>query len=266
MRGVALCSIGRMENAYAVEFVEHYKGIGFTHIFIYDNNHDGEEHFEEVLSSYIDCGFVTIIDWRNKEKAQKSAYMDCYNRFGKEYEWIAFFDFDEYLVITNNSDIGTFLNRFNSFECVLINWMNYTDGDMLRNDGRPLQERFTVPMSLDKSIGYDFPENNHVKSIVRGGLSVCVFDTNPHVPSTPLLCCNTRNERCSQYPWQPYDHSVAYLKHFTTKTIEEWLSNKMLKGTGGRRYQRFIETYKDYFFKVNKKTKEKEEFIRTWQK
>ena len=46
---VALVAIGRMENLYAVEFVEHYKNLGFSKIIIMDNNHDGEEHFEEVL-------------------------------------------------------------------------------------------------------------------------------------------------------------------------------------------------------------------------
>lgn len=40
---VSVCVIGRMENLYAVEFVEHYKSIGVDKIFIYDNNHNNEE-------------------------------------------------------------------------------------------------------------------------------------------------------------------------------------------------------------------------------
>jgi hypothetical protein len=55
---VALCVIGRLENQYAVEYVEYYKSLGFDKIFIYDNNHDGEEHFEDVLQTYIDDGLV----------------------------------------------------------------------------------------------------------------------------------------------------------------------------------------------------------------
>ena len=253
-----------MENAYAVEFVEYYRSIGFDHIFIYDNNHSGEEYFEEVLSSYIEDGFVSVIAWRDKERVQLAAYSDCYARWGKEYAWMAFYDFDEYLTIVDGSDIHTFMARYADYDCLLINWMNYTDGDMVRNDGRPMIERFTVPMPYDKRIAFDFPENNHIKSMVRGGLDECVFMSNPHLPSTPLRCCNTRHNACGQKPWQPYDHSVAYLKHFTTKTIEEWLSNKWAKGAAGWTYARFVELYKDYFFKINNRTEAKEAFIREW--
>ena len=35
---VAVCAIGRLENRYAVEWVEHYNALGVDKIFIYDNN------------------------------------------------------------------------------------------------------------------------------------------------------------------------------------------------------------------------------------
>ena len=50
---LALVAIGRRENRYAREFVEHYLRLGFDHVFICDNNHDGEERFEEVLQDFI---------------------------------------------------------------------------------------------------------------------------------------------------------------------------------------------------------------------
>jgi hypothetical protein len=54
------------------------------------------------------------------------------------------------------------------------------------------------------------------------------------------------------------------LKHFSTKTIEEWLNNKMQKGTAGRTMERFTDTYKEYFFSINERTPEKEAFIRSY--
>ena len=73
---LAVCTIGRMENQYAEEFCEHYKNIGFDKIIIYDNNHDGEEHFEDVLQDYIEQGFVIIEDFRNRIKPQMVGYTD----------------------------------------------------------------------------------------------------------------------------------------------------------------------------------------------
>ena len=288
---IALCAIGRRENQYATEWVGHYRALGFDHIYIYDNNHDGEEHFEDVLGEQIAEGFVTIIDWRGREgeNTQRDAYNDCYARFGRKHGWLAFFDFDEFLCFsrtegegrtdgTDGTDIlaayerhtdkplRAFLKDKGAFNCVLINWMNMTDSGLVRNDGRPLMERFTEPMPADKAgIGGDYPENNHVKCIVRGGVRGLSFWHNPHVPTTPPLhCCNANGEAVRQKARIPYTHDTAYLKHFTTKTIEEWLSNKMQKGTPDRTYEEALTSYKDYFFKINERTAEKEAFIKEW--
>ena len=271
---VALCAIGRMENQYAREFVEHYVSLGFDHLYLYDNAHDGEEHLADVLGDYIADGKVTVILWTPKqEDAQREAYNDCYHRFGVEYAWMAFFDFDEFLTIpcgeaqgtAAGEDIHAFMQRYSDYQCLLINWMDYTDGGMIENDGRPLQERFTVPMQYDKQgIGGDYPENNHAKCIVRTGIAGLAFK-NPHVPKEPrLLCCNTRGKKVKQQPRIPYDHSIAYLKHFTTKTISEWLSNKWMKGAAGVSFEKFRKNYADFFFRINERTPEKEAYIEKW--
>lgn len=278
---IALCAIGRRENQYAPEWVAHYRALGFDHIYIYDNNHDGEELFETVLGECVADGFVTVIDWRDREGAstQRDAYNDCYARFGRKHDWMAFFDFDEFLCFSNARDNEITALRDNaspllaflqhppaSFNCILINWMNMTDSGLVRNDGRPLMERFTEPMSFDKTgIAGDFPENNHVKCIVRSGINGLAFLRNPHVPTTPTLhCCNAKGEPVRQKSRIPYTHDVAYLKHFTTKTIEEWLSNKMQRGVPDRTYEDSLTIFKDYFFKINERTPEKEALIREW--
>ena len=42
---MALCTMGREENLYAKEFVDHYLKLGFDHIFIYDDNEPNTEKF-----------------------------------------------------------------------------------------------------------------------------------------------------------------------------------------------------------------------------
>ena len=258
---IALCCIGRLENQYAKEYVNHYRKLGFDKIILCDNNYDGEEHFEEVLENDINNGFVDILDYRNKKVAQIIAYIECYNRYKNEYDWIAFFDMDEFLIINDGSDIHTFMERFNGFQCLFLNWMIMTDNGHVYNSHEPLMERFTTPMDLDKKVQYNFPENNHVKSIVKGGLEIINF-ANPHVPTIPMNCCNAKGEKVDQKPWTPYDHSVAYLKHFTMKTLEEWINNKRKKGTPDREYKFFIANNNyDKFFYINEKTQEKLDYI-----
>ena len=258
---VALCVIGRLENRYAVEFVDWYKNLGFDKIFIYDNNFGDEEHFEDVLQSYIDDGFIEVTDCRNKTAYQINAYTDCYNKHKNEYDWIAFFDFDEFLVLKKDGDIKSFLSHFDGFQCVKINWMIYTDNDLVRSDYRPLNERFTEPMEYDKCVQYDFPDNNHVKSILKCNIDNFNWVGNPHIPSMITNACNTKGEKSSNDAFQPYDFDVAYLKHFVTKTIEEWVNVKFKRGTADVSYDTFFKKNRDRFFKYNKITKEKENFL-----
>ena len=259
---VALVAIGRMENPYAVEFVEHYKNLGFAIIIIMDNNHDGEEHFEDVLQDYIDEGFVIVEDYRNQIKPQMRGYTEMYRKYKNDYDWIAFYDFDEFLFI-NGMNVSNWLEKFQS-DCqeVLVNWMTMTDNNLVRYDSRPLVERFREVMTPDRPIQYSFPDNCHVKSIIRGGLDIA-FGGNPHVPDTPLVAYNASGIRCQNSPFQPIDWSTAHLRHFTTKTIEEWMTRKMKVGTPDREPSAFLPFYKDRFFQINQMTEDKMNYLKS---
>ncbi len=266
---IALVAIGRMENAYAREWVGHHLGLGFDHIYIYDNNHDGEERFEDVLGDYVEQGSVSIIDYRNREKAQRLAYNDAYRRVAKGYEWVAFFDFDEFLCLPYGEPQGTvtepqgtvrgFLATIpHDYQAVMIPWLMMTDNGMVHNDGRPCMERFTESTTNGGGQG---------KCIVRTGIAGLQFTKSVHVPYEPVLrCCTPKGEPTVQKRHQPQDTSVAYLKHFSTKTIEEWMTNKWKKGAAGITYGTFCEKYRDYFFTINERAPEKEAFIENFQK
>ena len=79
---ILLCTIGRKENKYDRDWVEYHKNIGITKILILDNNHDGEEYFEDVIGDYIDSGFAIINNCRNKSAYQLQGYSECYNMIG----------------------------------------------------------------------------------------------------------------------------------------------------------------------------------------
>jgi len=267
--GIALCVIGRRENRYAREFVLHYLHLGFNKIILCDNNFDGEERFESVIGDFIKDGYFEVLDYRNRTGVQRECYEDVYRKYGGYYRWIAFFDFDEFLVFpaanaTGTVAIGELMGGYEGYDCVLFNWMNYGDNGLVRDDGRDLCERFTEPLPFDHVAQYEgMPDNNHVKCIVRGGLPLVEFCDNPHLPSNRLRCCNASGDPCSQRPFQPYDFSVAYLKHYATKTVEEWFGNKWQKGTGNNLNRAHFEMrYAGRFWTYNEWTQEKEDVMR----
>lgn len=263
----AVIAIGRRENEYAREFVEHHLSVGFDKIIIADNNHDKEERFEDVLSDYIADGKVTVEDYRNQVAVQCQAYNALYKKYGKTYDWIAFFDFDEQLVLKGKRTLKDWLAGFEpETDAVLVNWKCMTDGGMLESDGRPLKKRFTKAMPSDRILKRNTPENNHVKCIVRGGLPDVRFIKQPHVPETCSHCHTANGKPCENSPFQPYDYSVATLMHYTTKTIGEWLRNKWQKGVAVYDDELFKKRYSRYFYGINEETEEKKKYAEAFER
>lgn len=263
---VALCCIGRLENRYIKEYVDYYKNLGICKMFIYDNNQGSEEHFEEAVGDYAKDGFVDIIDFRDKSVCQLEAYQDCYDKYNKEYDWICFFDIDEYLTFADDKlNINDFLSqdKFNGFNMIHVNWKVYYDNDLVYYEDKPLRERFKEPMPLDFKYGYDFPENNHIKSIIRGGLNGIKWNATPHSPHYDGKCCNPIGEECkANSPFNQYNFDVAWLNHYQTKTIEEWVDVKSKRGfpDGNKNFFK-INGAVEEFFKRNRMTAEKKKFL-----
>ena len=253
---VAICAIGRMENRYAVEWVEHYNALGVDKIFIYDNNRieDGEL-FQDVLYPYIEAGFVEIIPWTGY---QNPAYTDCYKRFGNEYGWIGFLDFDEYVMFDNKDmTLPEFLKNTWGDQ-LLLNWRIMTDNGLVHYDPRPLQERFT------EGKGEDFPINHHVKCFIRGGLDGVLF-LDPHSAVQPeMVCVNAEGRQVEQKSLVSIvTHHPARVDHFNTKTAEEWATLKMkrLFPIAGDYNANALKNNIEYFFSINERTAEKDKIL-----
>lgn len=258
---IALCAIGRMENRYAKEWVDHHLAVGFDKIYIYDNNHDGEERFEKVLKAYIDNGKVEIIDWRNREHQQNQAYLHYYTNHGWDYAWTAFFDFDEFLHVEGK--LKEVLGGINA-DVVKVNWQCYGDNGLLKMTRKKVQSRFTTPLPDDIHVKAPSHKDNYlVKSFVRGGLPFAAW-INPHCPKTPGRYAYIDGKPDTFSPLHKPDYTVAKLNHYVTKTIEEWMTNKVPRGEGSRA-ENTVELQKNavgIFFRYNEHTKEKEAWLR----
>ena len=227
-----LCCIGRRENDYIREFVEYNKVLGFTNICLYDNNYDGEEDFRDVIGDYISDGYVILKDYRNRKVCQLDAYNECYKTYGEEYDWIAFFDIDEFMFVNCNKTLGEYLARpeFNDYDMIHINWLLFGDGGQIKSDGRGLLQRIPQPLDINQSTLYSFPDNFHCKSIIRGGLTEVKWGGTSHTPTNGIKCCNSYGLPCDgNSPFTPYDYRNAGLRHFTTKTAEEY-ADKVKRG------------------------------------
>jgi L-rhamnose mutarotase len=216
---VCLCVIGKRENRYVKEFVEHYKKIGYNKIFIYDNNEINDEKFEDVIQDEIDKGFVSIINYRGLKASQGHSYKDCYKNNNKNYDWLSFYDFDEFLELnppfTKIQDYLR-LKEFKKCQNIKINWIIYGNKTSLYYENKPLEQRFTTRIKISKCI----------KSCVRGNLPINYWSRsrNPHTSLNKFISCSSSGKiaNYSSSIYSPPDIKFAYLKHYHDKSFEEF--------------------------------------------
>ena len=94
--------------------------MGISKIFIYDNNDKNDEKFELVLKDYIDNGFVEILNIRGKIAPQVKAMEDCRKKNFKKFDWLIFYDMDEFIFLRNYSNILDYLSQKIFDKCKII--------------------------------------------------------------------------------------------------------------------------------------------------
>ena len=227
---VCLCTLGKNENRYIKEYVEHYKKYGVDKIFIYDNNEIDGEKFEDVILNYIEDGFVEIKNWRGIEKAQFRIMNDCYSTNYNKYNWLIFYDIDEFIYLKYYKNVKLYLSKSKFDKCgkVELNWVHRVDdGKSLYYDNRSLSERFIYKESniLKKNF------HPQIKSIIRG------VDNNIrigclHKLTSQLSSCDGfgRNSNTYQiYNLDP-DYKINYINHYYGKSLEEF-AEKIMRGS-----------------------------------
>lgn len=259
-----VCAVVRLENNYLNEWVQHYKKLGFDKIILFDNNRYNEDKVNDVINDDIKTGFVNVIKVPTLTEFQINAYNTVIQNFGNQFNWVGFFDIDEYLTLTKHKTIQEYITETfdNTVDTIAFNWMVYGDNDLVYYEDKPIQERFLTPIDFDNCVDYDFPENDHIKTMVNIRLNNRVRFKN-----TPHGCINALNARyadntCNTNGFSPFNHTPVYdpahLKHYCTKTIDEYYKFKQSRACPDKLWNPY--TF-ERFFKYNKHTPEKDEYV-----
>lgn len=223
-----VCCICKNESKYIEEFIEYHLELGFDKIIIGDNNDVDGERYDEQLKDYIDYGEVEIVDLRGLVAQQLPFYNSIIKNY--KYEWCAFIDCDEFITFAKGSkfsNIKDFLNsRYNVFAYGL-NWQVYGDNERVYAGNGDVVDRFKKPMPDDFKFHYNFPENYHIKSLIKLSGDEFVFDRTPHNVNFNGYY-SPDGSRIEMSPFNnKIDYNVVYIRHYYTKSLEEWVNKKM---------------------------------------
>ena len=227
---ICICTPVKNENRYIKEFVEHYKKYGIDKIFLYDNNNVDGERLDNVIGEYIKKGFVEVLNYRGKIAPHLKVMNDCYLRYYQIYDWLIFFDVDEFIHLSNYTNVKFYLQRdaFKKCEIIYLNWVYHTDNNLIYYDSRPLHIRFPeVEPNARNNVNRS---RNCVKSILRGHIPNIVIKCL-HKLTTKLKGCNGfgNPEVISGFHTYNSDFRFYYIDHYYSKSLEEFVE-KLNKG------------------------------------
>jgi hypothetical protein len=196
---IALMCIAKNEDNYIQEWVNYNKKLGFDKIFIYQNDWRCSIEDPKVIK--------LEFDGPNKQVL-------AYNHFIKNnlnnYDWVAFFDVDEFLVLKKHNNIKDFIQEYSDYNAIGINWYLFGDnGHEGVDDEYSVLKRFTKRQS---SI------NPHIKSIIKLTSNVIMGVHNPNCSWT-----NTDKETNGGPFNRPGNDNIAVIHHYFGKTKQEFL-------------------------------------------
>lgn len=254
---VAVCCIVKNENKYLGEWINHYLNLGFSKIYIYDNN----DINGEVVN--IEHPNVVIVNFRGRHNCQILAYNHCINSVGHKHNFIAFFDADEFLELNKHRTVSDWIaqEKYKGFDVIKVNWLLYGDNNQIEYKNEDIQTRFPKYL-LAKEVQNEwrFSANDYVKSIVRIKKGIRFVDS-VHVPGRMFNACNTLGEKDICFNTTPFVYSDAVLKHYRTKSLKEYI-DKINRGYPDHfvtKEQRIA--YLNRYFYMNERTPEKETIL-----
>lgn len=216
---IALACIAKNEDDYIQEWIDYYKKIGFNDIFIFQNDWRWKGESENVHKIEFDGRGV-----------QQNAYNTFVHYEKENFEWVAFFDVDEFLVLKKHNNIIEFLNEYANLPAIGINEVLFGNNYLTnKTEEKSVLKRFTRRRdSVDM----------HVKSIIRLDQDFHMFTHNPNI----VWYCTERLPHTG-----PFNHEgkidIAQLNHYFCKTNEEFL-DKIEKGLADNPIER--RTFHDF--------------------
>lgn len=255
---VAIIAIAKCENLYVNEWVNYHLHMGFDNIIICDNNNsDGEK-----ISDVINDDRVIILNYHDKGCVQPMAYTEEFLKYKNSYDWIAFIDIDEFIVLDEkyHNSIKEFLSdsMFEKADVIRLSWKiltTKTELDVV--DGNyNVFDRF-------KDTFEDVNVSKFVKSIIKGNIEYVGGRLLGHgyyknhnltaMSADGKICDNTWN-RIHTGPI----YVNAWINHYPTKTIGEYVRQKFFRGGPNANNVRYSNL--TYFFMYNEKNAEVEKY------
>lgn len=199
---VALVCIAKNEDQYLKEWVYYNIILGFNKIFIYENNWRSKFNFYNIVKIPFDG-----------EAKQVESYNHFLKNYSKDFDWVAFFDVDEFLVLKKHNNVQELLKSYEDLKCLCINWILFGDNNLKKvdNNNYKVLSRFT---RRSKRVAREIKSIVNLKKIKN-------FNMHVHYPQN-IDCFDLKRNKVNGLYNELGDNEIAQINHYFCKTKEEF--------------------------------------------
>jgi hypothetical protein len=227
-RQAAVVATMRDDGLYVLEWIAHYRALGFEHIFIYTNdNADGSDELLRLLAGH---GIITLIESTTDGKVppEVKAYEHSLQMLHelRDFKWVLYMDSDEFFILApryGNSIASLLAGVRAAFpqrepSAICYQWRWYVSGMAFAKEPGILIDRFqhARPHSLTKVLvrlsDIVSVRHQHYADVIAGGFQVDSAFREVADPETMWS--------------EPPTYESGWINHYWPKSFEEFAIKK----------------------------------------
>lgn len=239
MTKVAVALFVKNECRDIAGWIAWYQAFGVDKLYIFDDySTDGTFEIIQVAAKLYNIQILRTnpIEQPNFYWRQRDAFMKAAQLAKGNYDWIGFFDADEYVYLNNHNSFADFLDQFQDAEGVAINWCIYGNANkVVQPNGIP------VEIFLEHSDMF-FGDNQQVKSFIRPDKMSTNY-INPH----------------------QFDINFSNYVDVQGRTVEWRGPNKDVEWDGAKVMHYICRSMEQYVGRIKKRTDDLGDSLKHWQ-
>jgi SAM-dependent methyltransferase len=214
---LGVVAIARNEAPYLLEWIAHYRVLGFEHIAIYDN--DSNDASARILAPLAKAGVIDAIYWHVKPGThkQEAAYRHALTRLRDRLDWCLIVDLDEFLMLDEGLTTADILPSDPAVGAVAIGWRVFGSAGLERREAGLTIERFTKGDPVNEGT---------IKSLVRPREVVHMRTHFPNLAPGSRMVDALGNTVPPSNPVDPPLQGPVRIHHYCIRSREEFESKR----------------------------------------
>lgn len=214
---VSICSMIKDEQNYLKEWIEYHLNIGFTSIYLYEDDTTNSTSHQDICMEYPNVFLSKFTDMVKPHKRLRNKQCELFNAFLKVYcdkvDYVAFIDIDEFVTFEEGYSMTDLIEGCNKRGAILLPWKCYGANGLVENPTFKVVETFTR-----EALNTNRVDPNAYKSFVKVKMNDGHM-LNHHLHNMAKAFCPSR-----------ISYRKFWINHYITKSFKEYCDKLLCRG------------------------------------